>query len=261
MFSMNYFKQTFKSNIKLWAMMTGVLCLLIGIVMKVFDPEMINEMIGRQESMGGFNPLGEMSSLISFISNQYFGLFAVIFPMIYIIITGNKMIAGKIDNGSMANDLSAPLSRIQIVFTSAVYMVASLIVMFGCISGIGIAVAELTQPGELDINIFLQLTLGCLLLHFTVSAISFLGSCIFNSSGKSLALGAGIPLACFAFKMISGISDSLEGLRYLSINTLFDTDAIVNSEAFIGKLIALIFIGIICYIAGGVVFKKRDLPL
>ncbi|MDH6365635.1 hypothetical protein M2139_002642 [Enterococcus sp. PF1-24] len=97
MFSATYFKQTVKSNIKLWALITGVLCLLIGVVMKVFDPEMISEMVGRQEAMGGFNPLGKMSSLIEFISNQYFGLFAVIFPMIYIIITGNKLIAGKIE--------------------------------------------------------------------------------------------------------------------------------------------------------------------
>jgi hypothetical protein len=261
MFSVTYFKQTVKSNIKLWAIMTGILCLLIGIVMKVFDPEMVSEMVGRQEAMGGFNPLGEMSSLISFISNQYFGLFAVIFPMIYIIITGNRLIAEKVDKGSMANDLSAPMSRTQITFTSAVYMISSLVLMFVCIGGVGVAVAEMAQPGELDIGVFLQLTLGCFLLQLAISGISFLGSCIFNSSGKSLAIGAGIPLACFALKMVSGMSDSLEKLNHLSINTLFDTDAIVSGEAFVGKLVTLAVIGIGCYITGSVVFKKKDLPL
>ncbi|WP_162921700.1 ABC transporter permease subunit [Listeria costaricensis] len=261
MFSLTYFKRTIKSNIKLWAIITGVLCLLIGIVMKVFDPEMINEMVAQQEAMGGFNPLGEMSSLLSLISNQYFGMFAIIFPMVYIFITGNKMIAGKVDKGSMANDLAAPLSRTQITFTSAIYMIVSLIVMFGCIDGVGIAVAEITQPGQLDIDVFLQLSLGCLLLHFAISAISFLGSCLFNSSGKSLALGAGIPLACFALQQLSDMSDSLENLRYLSINTLFDTEAIVNGEAFAGKLVALVAIGLLCYIAGSIIFKKKDLPL
>jgi ABC-2 type transport system permease protein len=258
---MTYFKQTVKSNIKLWAIITGILCLLISIVMKVFDPEMINEMVGRQEAMGGFNPLGEMSSLISFISNQYFGLFAVIFPMIYIIITGNKLIAGKVDKGSMANDLSAPLSRTQIIFTSAVYLILSLVLMFACISGAGVITAEIAQPGQLDISVFLQLTLGCFLLQLTISGISFMGSCIFNSAGKSLSIGAGIPLACFALKMVSGMSDSLERLSHLSINTLFDTDAIINGEVFAGKLIVLAIIGIGCYIVGSAVFNKKDLPL
>ncbi|MDH6365634.1 ABC-type transport system involved in multi-copper enzyme maturation permease subunit [Enterococcus sp. PF1-24] len=136
--------------------------------------------------------------------------------------------------------------------------------MFACISGGGIAVAEIAQPGQLDINVFLQLTLGCFLLQFTISAISFLGSCLFNSSGKSLAVGAGIPLAMLACKMVAGMSDSLEKLSHLSINTLFDTEAIVNGEAFIGKLIVLGVIGVIgviCYVAGSVAFKNKDLPL
>ena len=53
-------------------------------------------------------------------------------------------------------------------------------------------------------------------------------SCIFNLSKNYMALGAGIPLAFFLFHMMAQVSDSLKGIKYLTLNSLFDTHAILN---------------------------------
>lgn len=261
MFSWTYFKQIVKSNFKLWGTITGILCLLIGIVMKVFNPETINEIALRQDSMNGFNPLGKMDSLLSFISNQYYGLFALLLPMIFIIVTGNNLIAKKIDNGSPANELATPISRTKILITSAIYLILSLVTMFICISIAGVTTAELTQPGQLDVRVFLMLTFGCFLLQLAISGISFLGSCLFNSSGKSLAVGVGIPLTFYVLKIVSEMNNSLEKLRFFSINPLFDTEAIINGQAVMAKLASLLIISVICYIVSYFVFTEKDLPL
>ena len=202
-----------------------------------------------------------MSTLLSFVANQYFNMMALIFPMLYLIIAGNKLIAGQVDKGSMAYNLSTPTTRTQITGTSALFLVGSLAAMFGLIAAVGCGVAATAQPGGLDYGKFLLLTLGAFLLQFAFSGITFLSSCIFNHSGKSLALGAGFPLAFFACHLLSQMSKSLTFFKYFSLITLFDANAIIRGEGFIIKLTVLAVAGIILYIAGIKVFKEKDLPL
>ena len=260
MFSKPFLKQTVKSNFKLFIIITGVLCLLITIIMSVFVPNTIEDI--KSASIGApINPLGDISSLIAFIANQFYGMMAIIFPMIYLIIMGNKLISAQVDKGSMAYNLSTPTTRTQITSTTALYLAGSLVVMFGLIAVIGVIVAAIIQPNVLNYGSFLMLTLGCFLLQFAISGIAFFSSCILNNSSKSLAVGAGIPLAFFAFKLVSGMSNKLEFLKYISINTLFDTKAIMGGEGYAIKLIILAAIGIILYVAGISKFKNKDLPL
>lgn len=260
MFSKPFFIQTIKSNFKLFFVITGVLCLLIAIIMSVFVPSTIENIKNASEN-APINPLGDVSTLIAFIANQFFGMMAIIFPMIYLIITGNKLIAGQVDNGSMAYHLATPSTRTQITATSGLYLTGSLAVMFLLIAGVGVSIAAIVQPGVLDYGKFLMLTLGCFLLQFTTSGITFFSSCVFNNASKSIGMGAGIPLAFFAFKIVSNMSDKLEFLKYISINSLFDSKAIMDGGDYALSLIVLALIGIILYAAGIIIFKKKDLPL
>lgn len=228
--------------------------------MIVFDPETMKD-IANASKGAPINPLGDITTLIAFISNQYFGNFALIFTMIYSIIVGNKLIAEQIDKGSMAYHLSTPITRTEYTFTSAIYFVLSLVVMFALVFVFGVGLAEIVQPGELPIQSFLFLTLGSLSLHIAFSGIAFFASCLFNRSSLSLALGAGLILFFFATNILSGISDSLSFLENVTLISLYDSAAIIQNESFIGKLGILIVIGTSLYIMGIMVFKKKDLPL
>ncbi len=114
---------------------------------------------------------------------------------------------------------------------------------------------------DFSIHDYIMLNLGLFLLMFAISSVSFLFSCIFNLSKNYMALGAGIPIAFFIFKMMGQTSDSLEAFKYLSLNSLFDTAKIINGEGFLVEFIALAMIGIVLYVIGMKVFKEKDLPL
>ena len=114
---------------------------------------------------------------------------------------------------------------------------------------------------DFKLDKYLLLNLGCFLLMFAISGISFMFSCIFNLSKNSLALGAGIPIAFFIFQVMSQIGDSLENFKYLSLNTLFDTNAITSGGDFVWKLVVLGVLGIVLYVTGMKCFKEKDLPL
>ena len=112
-----------------------------------------------------------------------------------------------------------------------------------------------------DVKTYIMLNLGLFLLMFATSGISFMFSCIFNLSKNYTALGAGIPLAFFLFKMMNQVSDNLDVLKYLTLNTLFDTNSIINGSGYGLSFLALFIVGIILYVLGMIFFKRRDLPL
>ena len=260
MINRSLLKQIIKSNFKLFALITVLMCALIIVIMSVLVPSTFAAINNSSQGLP-FNPLGDVSNLTAFLANQYFGMMAIIFPMIYTLITGNKLLASQVDKGSMAFTLSTPISRKTITITSAYYLIGSLALMYGLIFGLGVIVAEIAQPGILEIETFLQLTFGCFLLQFAISGITFFASSLFNSSSRSMALGAGLPLFFFALKLISGFSDKLKFLKNFSLNTLFDTTVILAGDSYTQQFLILLGTGLVLYIAGIYVFDRKDLTL
>jgi ABC-2 type transport system permease protein len=220
MFSKTIFKQTFKANFKLWLIITLLLIVFCALLIGVFKPETISNL---QDLIKG-SPLEsilEQQTFLGMLAQTYYSIHGVILPIIFIIITANSLIASQVDRGSMAYLLSTPIKRSAVVGTQAVYMVTSILVMFIIVTIVGLFSIHIFQ-GDIDINItdYLLLNLGLFLLMFAISSISFLFSCIFNLSKNSLALGAGIPIAFFLFQLMSQVDESLEGFKYLSLNSL-----------------------------------------
>lgn len=261
MFSFHYFKQTIKSNMKFLLAFTAVLCIFLTVMCYVFTPQ---AMSGLQSATAGTlagNLLSGNGTLVGFMSNSFYALMAIIFPMVYSIMVGNRMIAEKIDKGSMTGFLSTPTTRNQITITSAVYFILSLAVMWGIASGVGIFAANAFQPDALDIETFLTLNLGVFLYHLVISGICFCASCVFNTSKDSLTLGAGIPLFFFVVSLFIKLSPDLDFLKYVTLNTLFDTQNILLGSGYGTEFIVMGVISLVLYITGIVWFNKKDLPL
>ena len=153
MFNKTIFKQTFKSNIRLWCIITfilvGISCLIIGI----FNPHVMDMVAGmleraiedprwRAQILSGF-------SLLNVLGTQFYAGMGTILVLIYLIITANSLIASQVDRGSMAYILSTPIKRTAVVFTRAVYFVLALAVMFALLTITGIFTAELVHGGIL----------------------------------------------------------------------------------------------------------------
>jgi ABC-2 type transport system permease protein len=195
---------------------------------------------------------------------QFYTTFAILLPLIYIVITGNKLIAAQVEKGSLAFVLSRPLRREQVALTQAAYLVGSVTAMFAAIALIG-TVMLAAMGLEVGIGVFLLMNLGIVCFHFTIGGISFAASCIFNSSGKSLLVGAGIPVLFFVFNSLAGLSplSAVMGyFKYLTINSLYSFPDITSiSPNLLWQFPLLLVIGAACYAIGILRFKKKDLPL
>ncbi|MGM9602321.1 MAG: hypothetical protein ACI3W5_12185 [Faecousia sp.] len=462
MFSKPIFKQTAKSNWKLWLIFTLILCAMNVAVISVFNPDTISSMLSAVEGTAVAEAMGErasmMSSLLGMLSSNFYGLLAVLLPLIYIIITANSLVAAQVDKGSMAYTLSTPVKRSKVIGTQAIYLILATLAMVLVVTLSGMGVIQATQGGvftknytsdveaaavvlnmdkedvsndiqliaeneeavkagaeargvdeevytlylsqkvmdnalqaaadamgitveeleqnpallteseaglaaaaevghmsvdelkegievtlaqeeesgiseedmqeqfvagfsaaaevlgmemtdltadlgllkenpdamaaaveasgfpeeqltmlvnyalassevsadeqlEFDVPTYLMINLGWFLFLFAIGSISFAASCIFNLSKNSLALGAGLPVAFFVFKMLAQTGDGLEMFKYLSLNTLFDPNAILAGSGYGVQFVILAVVGIVLYIVGMEWFKRKDLPL
>lgn len=261
MFSKPIFKQTLKSNLKLWIVFTLIMTVFHVALIAVFNPSTLTDMSGMVKDTPLAGLLGD-ATFLGMLSKTFYGIQGVLIPIVFIIMTANSLIASQVDRGSMAYLLSTPTKRSTVVRTQAVYLVMSLIVMFLIVTVSGIVSINVFQS-EIDINMteYLMLNLGLFLLMFATSGISFFFSCLFNLTKNSLAFGAGIPMAFFLLKLMGDVDSSLEGLKYVSLNTLFDTNAITTSGSYSIQFIILAVVGLALYILGMRVFMKKDLPL
>jgi ABC-2 type transport system permease protein len=259
--SKTIFKQTLKANLKLWIIFTIITSAMLGLLIAVFEPSTISSVTNMAEG----TPLADLlknTTFLGMLSSTFYSLHGILLPIIYIIMTANSLIASQVDRGSMAYLLSTPTKRSTVVVTQAAYLIVALIVMLSIATLVGLLSIQISQSNvDISISDFLMMNLGWFLLMFAISSISFLFSCIFNLSKNSIALGAGIPIAFFLFELMASVSNSLDKFKYISINTLFDKDAILDGDSYLIPFMILVAVGIILYGIGIRVFKEKDLPL
>ena len=152
MFSKPIFKQTLKSNWKLWLIFTGILCGMSALMIMIYNPAIMNNIKSMAENLIGnagssigdrFKPmLDNMTSLLGTISGSFYGNLALILPLIYIIITANGLIASQVDKGSMAYILSTPVKRMTVVTTQGIYLIAAVLCMFLVVTSVGLGTVQ-----------------------------------------------------------------------------------------------------------------------
>lgn len=225
------------------------------------------------EIVDALSDIGQEDMYGIMIGAIFFKMAGLLLPIIYMIMAANALIAGQVDSGSMAYVLSTSVKRKSVVFTQALYLVLSLLVMFmftAATSMVCLSIADVDT--ELNNNKLLLINLGAFLVMFAMSGISFFASCVFNRSKNSMGFGGGINmfflvatmLGLFGSSIIPSIvrMDALNAFNYVSVISLFDVISILGgTTAYIWKFAILVAIGLAFYIAGSVRFVKKDLPL
>jgi ABC-2 type transport system permease protein len=265
--SFSLFKATIKSNWVVFLIFFAVLLMYMVIMLGMYDPETMDAMNlyvealpqGMMEAFGYDIPV---TNLITFMAVYFYGFLVIMFPLIYCIILANRLVAVLVDRGSMAYLLATPNTRAKIVTTQGLYLAFSVSLLLALTAAVGIAFSEMIFPGEMDIPAFIKLNLVTIMLTLAISSICFFFSCIFNESKFSLAFGGGIPILFFIVNMLKNIGGNNEWLKYLTLYSLFDANAIVTGQQeLITVCLPFAAMTIVLYSLGIIIFSRRNLYL
>jgi ABC-2 type transport system permease protein len=120
----------------------------------IFDPVELNSLVETLTSVLG-DSFGEVLSSIGIITinstlaRTFYGMIAVVLPVIYVVLTANGLIASQVDRGSMAYTLSTPIKRRTVAATKGTYLITAVICMFLVVSLVGLAAVQVTQGSVL----------------------------------------------------------------------------------------------------------------
>ena len=315
-FSKPLLKQSIKSNLGLWLALTIGSMLIFVIINLVVGTKQIFTNIDMnkvsvyvtEEGMSWFSILGLLDKMgfnlnriqtmsqidmNSVMNDLVYKIAGVLLPMIYVMITCNKLIASQVSDGSMAYILSTPTNRKKVVRTQYVFMVGSLFVMYVIIAlgafASGAIAWFVTKPlnlpfGAMTLRTFLY-CFGSFVAMFALTGVAFGASCWFNKSNQSIAIGGGACVLAFlccilglfgnkVFVSVGVGVQAMDVFNYLTIYTLIDTEGMsnfakaVNNVAnvamtidWLWKLAILVGIGGVFAFIGGYKFTKKDLPL
>ena len=239
MISKTLMKQTIKSNLPLFLILTVLQGIMVAMVS---GSGLAVETTGR----------------------AYYNMLPGVVSAIYVIITSNKLLAAQVDKGTMAYVLSTPAKRSKVAVTQAVFLLGSLLIMFSVSAGAHI-LGKYISVGSIiasDVQTILLLNLGLFVLNAALSGICFLASSVFNLSKYVVAVGGGIVGVFQLLSIMSMFGESFNWMKNLTLVSLYDiTSIFAHSSVFIWKFIVLAGIGVITYIVGTTAFAKRDLPL
>lgn len=226
-----------------------------------------------QDVSDAIEEVGQTDLYSLIVASIFFKMAGLLLPIIYMIMASNNLISTQVDTGSMAYVLSTSVKRNEVTFTQGCYLVLSLLAMFACTSITSVICYSIVDVStSLSYGKLLLMNLGAFLVLFAMSGINFFTSCTFDRSKHSMSIGGGLSmfflvctmLGLFGSPVIPSVVrlDALNYFNYVSIISLFDTISIIDGTlVFIYKLAILFAIGLIGYIVGSIIFKKKDLPL
>lgn len=265
MISLTLFKREMKANNKLLIIFIYILTIYILSIVYMFNPNSSNAFDDVIKAMPGimkaFGFVASGNTLIGFIATDLYGMILIMFPVVFSIILGNKLIAGYVDRGSMAYLLATPNKRVKLALTQALCLWVSIGLLITYATVAIIISSAIIHPGMLEIGKLVLMNVVIYFLHIAISGICFFASCISNDTKRSFTIGAGIPIAFFLIQMLANMGGNLENLKYFTLFTLFNANDIIAGKNVVFPIITLAIVGIVLYGMGIYIFSKRDLPV
>jgi ABC-2 type transport system permease protein len=265
--SIPLFLKNMKYNTILLLVFLGLMSIYLAVIIYMYDPngigalvDMLSILPAKLVNALGLGTLG--SGLTGFLASMFYGVLIYLFPMVYCIILGNRLVVKWVYDGSMNTLLATPNSRVKIIVTQGVYMLASIALMFAVLFLVGYVACEHFFPGMLDVKVFLKLNLGACLMTMAIGMFCFFFSCLFNTAKPALFFSSLIPVGFFLLNTLGKLSDQTAFLGKFSLYNAFDGLAIVNGQSSIaivcggfGLFVVLLFVGAVG------VFSLKRLPV
>ncbi|MGI6745511.1 MAG: ABC transporter permease subunit [Acutalibacteraceae bacterium] len=264
MFNGTLYKYEMKGSWKLLLIFAAILTMYITMIIGMYDPEM-SKMLddfakAMPDLMSAVGMKGGAATLLGFMSSYLYGMLLLAFPMVFLIIRANALIAKYVDRGSMVNLLAAPVKRRSIAFTQMKVLASCIFLLLAYITVLQIIVAQVRFQGELNIEKLILINIGLFCLQFFIASICFFASCLFSDTKHSIALGAGLPVFMYVVQMIANMGGELEKAKYFTFFTLFNPDALIAGDTnAVTGIVLLFFGGLAMFAAAITVFSKKDL--
>ncbi len=223
---------------------------------------------------GPFEKLMENPLIKAFVGSESVDIFSIkgflcvelfsgltLYIMIYFLIQYAGAFCCEMENKTIDVILSTPLSRRRLFISRYLSWVAmNLILIVSWIVFIYIGVRALGEEAEVSLADVARTMILFLPLILSVQGFCMLASVVTNESRKAYGISFGIYFGMHFLEMVGILSERLSFLKYLAVFHYWDYNVIfIDGIVPWGSIVLLTLVSIGLFIAGLVVFERRDL--
>lgn len=219
----------------------------------------------KSQVYDGYTGGGRVTSLADFRGFLSIMVFSLWFLPIglYVGYKTASSISGDFREKRMDLIFSTPLSRHQYLLekfaSMAVYTILFVIVMS---SAMGAVMMSIDMTDAVSVGTLFMVTIGSIPLFFAVIALSVLSSINFSNSKGGVGVVFLIVFGSTAIKQLSGIVESLDWVKYLSLEQYWDLTYMFYEKNFIVEdFVGMLIFSTILLVGAVLLFKKKDIPV
>lgn len=187
--------------------------------------------------------------------------------IVWAISRGSDTVSGELERGTLEMLLAQPVSRLSLYVSKAVVAAAGLVlicVAFWC--GLSIGIRLLVEETErVWPAMYIPPTINVFGLGFAMAGIATVVSSCDRYRWRTIGIMGGFYAVAVVLKVIARMAPGWEPIGYASIFWPFEPQRMVTGRDDAWSLLVeyntpLLVIGLVGYIAGAVIFCRRDLP-
>lgn len=187
--------------------------------------------------------------------------------IVWAISRGSDAVSGELERGTLEMLLAQPVSRLSVYVSKAVVAVVGLAVVcvaLWCGMAVGITLI-VEQTDRVRPAMYVPPTLNVFGLGFAMAGIAALVSSLDRYRSRTIGIMGAFYAIAVVLKVIARMAPGWEWVGYGSIFWPFEPQRMVANNADAWRLLVeyntpLIAVGLLCYVAGAVIFCRRDLP-
>lgn len=211
-------------------------------------------------------PLAEVATYAGRVALAFVDPVVVLGATVWGVTRGSDVVSGPLERGTLEMVLAAPIRRTTVYASHALATVGGSVVLCGVLLvGFWTAVAFGPWAGQVEPGRFVPAVGNVLGLMICMAGFSGLLSACDSHRSRTIGVMCGLYVASLVLKLVGRFSERLAWVGGLSVFDAYEPQRLVGGTAESWWLLArydavLIGLGIAAYVAGAVVFARRDLP-
>ncbi len=217
------------------------------------------------EKLAGI-PLAQVATTTGRIAMAYVDPVVLLAATCWGIARGSDVVSGEIGRGTMELLLAQPVRRVELLVSQAVVTtLGAALLAAAALCGTWCGVRFVTLDEAVEPLRFVPAALNLFALMIFLAGVSTLASSWDIYRWRTIGLVGGFYIVQLVIKVFARLVERLEGLLYVTFLGAFEPQQLVVSPDDAWQLSAwydgtLVGLGVVAYVAAGVIFCKRDLP-
>lgn len=171
------------------------------------------------------------STFASYFSAEYLSLIWPLLAVIMAMSFAGKALAGSVESGTVGLELAQPVSRGQLYFSKYVAGLIALTV-FTLVSILGVIPIAAVFGAELEIANWFKVALQSWMFIVALFSVAFAVSAAFSERAKMYGAVAAFVLLMYVARVMSGLLDKVEWLKYVSFFHYYNGPAVLTRGVF-----------------------------